>query len=771
MADASDKAIIEKIKNGQFSYLDHLERSYLDEDKSNHLGYYYFILDLKQRDTSEIFNHVVSRYKNVAHAYLYLGKIAHEIYNSFDKYHVAASYYRKAVELDDDCTEAHWGLFCTEQSIQSLYRATHLDFIAKRVEKLSHKLINVHLDAERYSQLPIEYWKIVNQVAKTSDGQILDLLKVQLILAHYFLGDYSRGIELISDCETLDIACVLPFVRQGYLSTEDVASKVYDFQLDKLFGNDHEKVYQEILKRSTLAGSNISSAMLVFRAFQARLFGSVVEQYENNPNPSKNFSGNFKCNLFYLYSQAHLGMPLDKETLNQVHTNFTNLDDEEKALYFAGKIKNKITKLHIKLESIRSGQWPAINDALYQKAIKLIELPEVTKHFLHDELNQELNDIEIKWGKRLSKHRFLELKKSYELGSLNGSDLIELADKAIDCNELDFVPRVIEKYEHDELPSMTSQNLLGICYDKKGDLKQAIEHYRTAIHLMNYSSELKHNIIANYLSCAERSSEINLTKSEISKLNDDFNIALIDSFKWDFFTAKNTSRLFKYSSFNINTADSLTNEYFYLASKHQLNDPIEMSTKTRVSSTLYIGDNYRICCFSNNDNSMLMWSHYAQEHKGIMVEYWFGGDLPKAVGIDKVTYTEETKRKKEENKYLFNQYILTKNNQWTYEDEVRLFTNQSDKISYEAFDYPNHDRTKINARVRCITMGYKFPQDKKRLVQTIVAAINGKRAVHEQRITLREAYLSDDDRFTIKYQEYKPNHDEPSGKTSDLYTL
>lgn len=767
MTDASDKTIIKKIKNKQFSRLRFLEHSFQDKDKPNHLGYYYFMLDLKQKDTSEVFNQVVFRCKDEARAYLYLGKIAHEIYNSFDKHHVAASYYRKAVELDDDCTEAHWGLFSTERNIQSLYRAILLDYKAKKFEKLNHKLINVSLDTETFAQLPIEYWRIVEHVADTPDERFLDLLKEQLILAHYYLGNYSRGIELILYYQHLSITSVLPFVKQGYLSVEDVISKIYEFQLNEFFDNNHEKVYQELLRRSTLTDSKISTVALVNSAFLTRSFDKVVDHYGNDSNSPNSFAGNFKCNLFYLYSQVHLGLPLDREILSQIHENLTNLADEEKALYFAVKIRECIAKLTNQLENIHSNRWLAENHIDFQRAIKLLELPEVIKHFLHDELTKEINDLEIKWNTRVSNHRFLELKETYANGDLDNDELIELASKAIDCKEFDFAIIVINKYEKDDLPSMTSQNSLGVCYEKKGDLKQAIEYYRAALNLMYNSDELNLIIINNYLNCAERTSEINLSQKEISMLNDDFNIALIDSFEWHLFTGKNTSRLFKYSPFNINTVDSLTNQYFYLASKNQLNDPIEMSTKTNIGSTLNIGNNYRICCFSNNENSMLMWSHYAEEHQGVMVEYWFGGDLPIGVGIDKVIYSDEAKRKKEEEKYLFNQYLLTKNKTWSYEDEVRLFTNQNDKISYEAFDFPNHDRKKINALVSTITMGYKFPEDKKQLMQTVVATINGKRPAHEPKLNLREAYLSEDDRFTIKYREYDPSTYLPPLKQQD----
>jgi hypothetical protein len=33
--------------------------------------------------------------------------------------------------------------------------------------------------------------------------------------------------------------------------------------------------------------------------------------------------------------------------------------------------------------------------------------------------------------------------------------------------------------------------------------------------------------------------------------------------------------------------------------------------------------NVRVCCFSENNDSILMWSHYADEHRGICVEYDF----------------------------------------------------------------------------------------------------------------------------------------------------
>ena len=300
---------------------------------------------------------------------------------------------------------------------------------------------------------------------------------------------------------------------------------------------------------------------------------------------------------------------------------------------------------------------------------------------------------------------------------------------------------------------MSSYNCIGVCYERKKEFDSAFEYYKLALDLMHLSKNDNHVIINNYISCAERLPNIDIPQDEFNYLRDIFNTDLVNQFKWHTFTAARRNRLFKYSPFNINIIDSLTNQYFYLASKNQLNDPIELPTLSKVGTDHLIDSNYRICSFSNNNDSMLMWSHYAQEHQGIMVEYWFGGEFPDGFGVDKVSYTDEFKRNKEKELYVFNQYILTKNKEWSYENEVRLFSNRNEKVSFEIFDYPNNDRSKINARVCSITLGYNFPKNKKQLISNVVALINSSRKSHEPRVTLREAYTSDDNRFTLKYRD------------------
>ncbi|MEG3755250.1 DUF2971 domain-containing protein [Psychromonas arctica] len=300
---------------------------------------------------------------------------------------------------------------------------------------------------------------------------------------------------------------------------------------------------------------------------------------------------------------------------------------------------------------------------------------------------------------------------------------------------------------------MNSHNILGICYEKKDQLSLAFEQYKYALNLMLLSKEKDHVIIGNYISAGTKLSDIDISEEDFVKLKQIFNIAITNQFQWNTFTADGMKRLFKYSYFNMNTLDALTNQYFYLSSREQLNDPIELPMLNKVGEGQLIDSNYRTFSLSLNINSMLMWSHYAEEHQGIMIEYWFGGELPEGVGIEKISYTEELKRNAEQDLFIFNQFLLTKNKGWEYEREVRLFSNHMNKIYFEKFDYPNHDRNRINAEIVCITLGYKFPDNKRELIKKLITRINENKRNFEQKISLKEAYISDDDKFSIKYRQ------------------
>ncbi|MHA6639809.1 DUF2971 domain-containing protein [Stutzerimonas frequens] len=92
---------------------------------------------------------------------------------------------------------------------------------------------------------------------------------------------------------------------------------------------------------------------------------------------------------------------------------------------------------------------------------------------------------------------------------------------------------------------------------------------------------------------------------------------------------------------------------------------------------------FKICCFSENPKSILMWSHYANYHTGFCVGYdlhELGNDDVRTRSIYPVVYSDEmfdatgvfASPKNIENILYLNQAALMKSTEWSYEKEWRL---------------------------------------------------------------------------------------------------
>jgi len=107
-------------------------------------------------------------------------------------------------------------------------------------------------------------------------------------------------------------------------------------------------------------------------------------------------------------------------------------------------------------------------------------------------------------------------------------------------------------------------------------------------------------------------------------------------------------------------------------------------------------DDTGVISFTETYNNLLMWSHYADEHKGIVVEFnyeklkaYFNNKLNVNNSIERVLYNRE---RQDVLSYSFSpkQSLLTKSDDWIYEKEHRILTKVSnsdvfivDKNTYE----------------------------------------------------------------------------------------
>ena len=107
-----------------------------------------------------------------------------------------------------------------------------------------------------------------------------------------------------------------------------------------------------------------------------------------------------------------------------------------------------------------------------------------------------------------------------------------------------------------------------------------------------------------------------------------------------------------------------------LAFKYNIDvNEIENHINTVGYNIFKISDFRFITCFSKSWNNILMWSHYAQEHSGVCMEFDFNCDIMQ--NITKVRYINEiTNIQNKINKDPF-QALFLKHKNWSYEQEYR----------------------------------------------------------------------------------------------------
>ena len=140
-----------------------------------------------------------------------------------------------------------------------------------------------------------------------------------------------------------------------------------------------------------------------------------------------------------------------------------------------------------------------------------------------------------------------------------------------------------------------------------------------------------------------------------------------------------------------------------------------------------IKESLLVSCFSTNKDSILMWSHYADKHKGLCIEFEVDNDNFKKVKYSKkrsqidlkaitavvlgYDFIGETVGK--ENKALMNRLtklLLTKSRDWEYEEEVRTI-HSIDDIDNDNIISDNEKYLLKMPQIRKVFIGCKADRD------------------------------------------------------------
>lgn len=207
-------------------------------------------------------------------------------------------------------------------------------------------------------------------------------------------------------------------------------------------------------------------------------------------------------------------------------------------------------------------------------------------------------------------------------------------------------------------------------------------------------------------------------------------------------------QLFKYRTFNDNSIQCLRDDVVWVSDPKNFNDPFEytfhlepdLSYKaTRLRNKSATRSNYLekqkelienlkrvfliggILSLSESNAVSLMWSHYADSHKGFCVGYerrennLLGSD--KCLPVNYGTFPElklseffealET-RQEELARSLFKMMVLSKDPNWRYEREWRILFDQYDQL------------IKLDVPVQSITFGLRMAEEHKDQVRNIL---------------------------------------------------
>lgn len=163
--------------------------------------------------------------------------------------------------------------------------------------------------------------------------------------------------------------------------------------------------------------------------------------------------------------------------------------------------------------------------------------------------------------------------------------------------------------------------------------------------------------------------------------------------------------------------DIVANQRVYCANWWELNDPLEGNYE------IYLGKNsdkyqsimesriekaresFRIASFSKTATNFLLWSHYADGHKGVAVELEIDEEDP---NLHEVTYSPFSSVFTEKSQTTQSMYHLFngKTEEWEYEEEYRVIT----KDRYYSFDRP----------IQRILLGPQVNRDKASLLRKII---------------------------------------------------
>ena len=159
--------------------------------------------------------------------------------------------------------------------------------------------------------------------------------------------------------------------------------------------------------------------------------------------------------------------------------------------------------------------------------------------------------------------------------------------------------------------------------------------------------------------------------------------------------AQRRTRLYKYISTE-HAIDILEKGRLYLSDGTNFNDPFELAVTAKKTDTVQHIDGLHILSLTNSYRKKLMWSHYADSHRGLCLTVEVPADLVYPIcytskriyedsDLDQIIQNRGKERGKNNLKKLYvplareKKIAYIKDQKWSYEKEYRIVFNEEDE--------------------------------------------------------------------------------------------
>ena len=149
--------------------------------------------------------------------------------------------------------------------------------------------------------------------------------------------------------------------------------------------------------------------------------------------------------------------------------------------------------------------------------------------------------------------------------------------------------------------------------------------------------------------------------------------------------------------------DDIRHRRLKIATLNELNDPFEMLAMSFKDQTLrdafratkeQMAQRFGLLCFSRSWHNPVQWSHYADRHRGLCLQFEVRDDLAKPVTYTKARLAVDSTLiggQGQDAEEFIQRAISTKFSHWRYEDEVRLFVRLEDRDEETGFWFKDFD--------------------------------------------------------------------------------